>query len=58
MHAFDTAAGVPYNVSVIPVNLAGEGEFETVTLFTEELSKFSHGFECYMIMWLLACSSR
>ena len=39
MHAFDTAAGVPYNVSVIPVNLAGEGEFETMTLFTEELSK-------------------
>ena len=36
---FHTAAGVPYNVSVIPVNLAGEGEFETMILFTEELSK-------------------
>ncbi len=31
--------GVPYNVGVVPVNLAGPGIISTVTLFTRELSK-------------------
>ncbi len=31
--------GVPYNVSVTPVNLAGPGSINSVTLFTRELSK-------------------
>ena len=35
---------MPYNVSVIPVNLAGEGKFEAMTLFTEELSELLHDF--------------
>ncbi len=31
--------GVPYNASISPVNLAGPGIVNTVTLFTRELSK-------------------
>ncbi len=31
--------GVPYNVSITPVNLAGPGIVKRVTLFTKELSK-------------------
>ena len=31
--------GVPYNVSITPVNLAGPGIVNSVTLFTRELSK-------------------
>ncbi len=31
--------GVPYNVSITPVNLAGPGSINSVTLFTRELSK-------------------
>ncbi len=31
--------GVPYNVSITPVNLAGPGNINSVTLFTRELSK-------------------
>ena len=32
--------GVPYNVSVILVTSAGEGEFETMFYFTQQLSKY------------------
>ncbi len=31
--------GVPYNISITPVNLAGPGIISSVTLFTRELSK-------------------
>ena len=31
--------GIPYDVRIIPVNLAGEGESRTETYFTQELSK-------------------
>lgn len=33
--------GVPYNVSVIPVNFAGEGSISTSTYFTQELCMYA-----------------
>ncbi len=39
LYTIITGDGVPYNVSVTPVNLAGPGSINRVTLFTRELSK-------------------
>ena len=34
-----TGEGIPYNVSITPVNLAGPGSINSVTLFTREFGK-------------------
>ena len=39
MAVFLAVPGVPYDVSIIPMNLAGQGDFSTMTFFTLELSK-------------------
>ncbi len=35
-----TASGIPYNVSIFAINLAGEGQLNSTVFFTSELSMF------------------
>ena len=49
--------GVPYDVRITPVNLAGEGDASTGTYFTEEHSKYFYQLQdvkklCFVISWL------
>ena len=51
--------GVPYNVSVWPVNLAGPGNVSTDIFFTREMSKYTaysndntSGVEARALLWM------
>ncbi len=39
MTFYFTGEGVPFNVSITPVNLGGPGSINSVILFTRQLSK-------------------
>ena len=43
-------SGVPYKVSIIPVNLAGEGDILTKTYFTQELGNYIIMFDLMLII--------
>ena len=50
---FHVVPGIPYDVNIIPVNLAGNGEFITTTIFTQEygtlpVNIYSHNFSTYI----------